>query len=188
MTGPLMPKSTAVWLIDNTALTFSQISEYCKLHLLEVQAIADGEVNQGIIGFNPIENGQLSSEEIKRCEEDQNSSLNALSSDLPLPTSRTDGPRYVPLSKRGDKPDAVAWLVKYHPELKDSQIIRLIGTTKNTIEKIRSRSHWNILNITAKHPVLLELCGQDDLNKAIIKSGGDPAASEVQVNALTELP
>ena len=174
MTGPLMPKSTAVWLIDNTALTFSQISEYCNLHILEVQAIADGEVNQGIIGFNPIENGQLS--------------LKALSSDLPQPTARTDGPRYVPLSKRGDKPDAVAWLVKYHPELKDSQIIRLIGTTKNTIEKIRSRTHWNILNITAKHPVLLELCGQDDLNKAIIKSGGDPAASEVQINSITELP
>lgn len=188
MTGPLMPKSTAVWLIDNTALTFSQISEYCDLHLLEVQAIADGEVNQGIIGFNPIDNGQLSLEEIKRCESDESASLKALSSNLPQPTARTDGPRYVPLSKRGDKPDAVAWLVKYHPELKDSQIIRLIGTTKNTIEKIRNRTHWNILNITAKHPVLLELCGQDDLNKAIIKSGGDPAASEVQINSITELP
>ena len=101
---------------------------------------------------------------------------------------KTKGPKYVPLSRRGDKPNAIAWLVKYHPELKDSQIGRLIGTTKNTIEKIRDRSHWNILNITAKHPVLLELCNYEDLNNAIIKAGGDPTASEVQVNSISELP
>jgi hypothetical protein len=188
MSEPLMPKATAVWLIDNTALSFEQISDFCKLHILEVQAIADGEVNIGIMGFNPIDNGQLSIDEINRCEKDQDANLKSLSSRLPELSSKTKGPRYVPLSRRGDKPNAIAWLVKYHYELKDSQIVRLIGTTKSTIEKIRNRSHWNILNITAKHPVLLELCSYEDLNKAITKSGGDPTSSEVQINSITELP
>ena len=107
---------------------------------------------------------------------------------MPEVSLKTKGPKYIPLSRRVDKPNAIAWMVKYHPELKDSQIVRLIGTTKNTIEKIRDRTHWNILNITAKHPVLLELCSYEDLNKAIVKSGGDPTASEVQVNAISELP
>ena len=107
---------------------------------------------------------------------------------MPEVSFKTKGPKYIPLSRRGDKPNAIAWIVKYHPELKDSQIVRLIGTTKNTIEKIRDRTHWNILNITAKHPVLLELCSYEDLNKAIVKSGGDPTASEVQVNTISELP
>ena len=145
----LMPKATAVWLIDNTTLTFEQISEFCDLHVLEVQAIADGDVGQGIIGFDPIQNGQLSKEEIQ-----------------------TKGPKYIPLSRRGDKPNAVAWLVKNHPELKDSQISRLVGTTKSTIQKIRNRSHWNISNISAKHPILLKLCSQEDLEKEVLKSGG----------------
>jgi hypothetical protein len=188
MNAPLMPKATAVWLIENTALTFDQISEFCKIHILEVQAIADGEVNSAIVGSSPVMNGQLTYDEIKRCEDDQSASLKLIKSDLPEVSFKTKGPKYIPLSRRGDKPNAIAWIVKYHPELKDSQIVRLIGTTKNTIEKIRDRTHWNILNITAKHPVLLELCSYEDLNKAIVKSGGDPTASEVQVNTISELP
>ena len=188
MNAPLMPTATAVWLIENTALTFDQISDFCKIHILEVQAIADGEVNAAIVGSSPVMNGQLTYDEIKRCEDDQSASLKLITSDLPEVSFKTKGPKYIPLSRRGDKPNAIAWIVKYHPELKDSQIVRLIGTTKNTIEKIRDRTHWNILNITAKHPVLLELCSYEDLNKAIVKSGGDPTASEVQVNAISELP
>ena len=188
MSAPLMPKATAIWLIENTALTFDQISDFCKIHILEVQAIADGEVDTGIMGFSPLINGQLTNEEIQRCEKDTSASLKIITSNLPEVSLKTKGPKYVPLSRRGDKPNAIAWLVKYHPELKVSQIVRLIGTTKSTIEKIRDRSHWNILNITAKHPVLLELCSYEDLNKAIVKAGGDPTTSEVQVNTISELP
>ena len=168
----LMPKATAVWLIDNTTLTFEQISEFCDLHVLEVQAIADGDVGQGIIGFDPIQNGQLSKEEIERCSSDTNLKLIQLDSNNSFASDKTKGPKYIPLSRRGDKPNAVAWLVKNHPELKDSQISRLVGTTKSTIEKIRNRSHWNISNISAKHPILLNLCSQEDLEKEVLKSGG----------------
>ena len=143
MSSLLMPKATAVWLIDNTSLTFEQISEFCDLHILEVQAIADDDVGQGIIGFDPIQNGQLSKEEIEKCSKDPNLKLKKSNDNLPISSSRTKGPKYVPLSRRSDKPDAVAWIVKNHSELKDSQISRLIGTTKSTIEKIRSRTHWN---------------------------------------------
>ena len=122
----LMPKATAVWLIDNTTLTFEQISEFCDLHVLEVQAIADGDVGQGIIGFDPIQNGQLSKEEIERCSSDSSLKLIQLDSNNNFASDRTKGPKYIPLSRRGDKPNAVAWLVKNHPELKDSQISRLI--------------------------------------------------------------
>ena len=172
MSSLLMPKATAVWLIDNTSLTFEQISEFCELHLLEVQAIADGDVGQGIIGFDPILNGQLSKEEIEKCSTDATLRLKQSANDLPYSSDRTKGPKYIPLSRRSDKPNAVAWMVKNHPELKDSQISRLVGTTKSTIEKIRSRTHWNISNISAKHPVLLNLCTNEDLEKEIIKSGG----------------
>ena len=168
----LMPKATAVWLIDNTTLTFQQISEFCNLHVLEVQAIADGDVGQGIIGFDPIQNGQLSREEIDRCSSDPDTILMQLKSNNDFTKDKTKGPKYIPLSRRGDKPNAVAWLVKNHPELKDSQITRLVGTTKSTIEKIRNRTHWNISNINAKHPILLKLCSQEDLEKEILKSGG----------------
>ena len=168
----LMPKATAVWLIDNTTLTFEQISEFCDLHVLEVQAIADGDVGQGIIGFDPIQNGQLSKEEIERCSSDSSLKLIQLDSNNNFASDKTKGPKYIPLSRRGDKPNAVAWLVKNHPELKDSQISRLVGTTKSTIEKIRNRSHWNISNISAKHPILLKLCSQEDLEKEVLKSGG----------------
>ena len=172
MPSLLMPKATAVWLIDNTHLTFEQIADFCSLHVLEVQAIADGDVGQGILGFNPIQNGQLTKEEIEKCSKDPSLRMTQSSNTLPISSDRTKGPKYIPLSRRGDKPNAVAWIIKNHPEVKDTQISRLVGTTKSTIEKIRSRSHWNISNITAKHPVLLNLCSKEDLEKAVIKSGG----------------
>ena len=172
MSSLLMPKATAVWLIDNTALTFEQIAEFCSLHVLEVQAIADGDVGQGILGFNPVLNGQLTQEEIDNCCNDTSLFLKKSVSSLPESKVKTRGPKYVPLARRGDKPDAIAWIVKNHPEVKNNQISKLIGTTKDTIEKIRTRSHWNISNITAKHPVLLTLCSQEDLENAIIKAGG----------------
>ena len=172
MSSLLMPKATAVWLIDNTTLTFEQISEFCNLHVLEVQAIADGDVGQGILGFDPILNGQLTQEEIDSCCNDATLFLKKSASSLPENKNKNKGPKYIPLARRGDKPDAIAWIVKNHPEVKNNQISKLIGTTKDTIEKIRTRSHWNISNITAKHPVLLSLCTQDDLENAIIKAGG----------------
>lgn len=167
-----MPKATAVWLIDNTTLTFEQIAEFCNLHALEVQAIADGDVGQGIIGFNPIQNGQLTQDEINRCCDDPSLFLAKPSISSYETKTKSKGPKYIPLARRGDKPDAIAWIVKNHPELKNNQISKLIGTTRDTIEKIRNRSHWNISNIIAKHPVLLSLCSQEDLDKAIIKAGG----------------
>ena len=172
MSSLLMPKATAVWLIDNTTLTFEQISEFCNLHVLEVQAIADGDVGQGILGFDPILNGQLTQEEIDSCSNDATLFLKKSASSLPENKNKNKGPKYIPLARRGDKPDAIAWIVKNHPEVKNNQISKLIGTTKDTVEKIRTRSHWNISNITAKHPVLLSLCTQDDLENAIIKAGG----------------
>ena len=176
MSSLLMPKATAVWLIDNTTLTFEQISEFCNLHVLEVQAIADGDVGQGILGFDPILNGQLTQEEIDNCCNDSTLSLKKSFSSLPETKNKNKGPKYIPLARRGDKPDAIAWIVKNHPEVKNNQISKLIGTTKDTIEKIRTRSHWNISNITAKHPALLSLCTQNDLDEAIIKAGGSVEA------------
>ena len=172
MTSLLMPKATAVWLIDNTTLTFEQIAEFCSLHVLEVQAIADGDVGHGILGFDPIINGQLTKEEIDRCCNDNSLFLSKSYSSLPQTTNKNKGPKYIPLARRGDKPNAIAWIIKNHPEVKNNQISKLIGTTKDTIEKIRTRSHWNISNITAKHPVLLSLCTQEDLDEAIVKAGG----------------
>ena len=188
MTQLLMPKATAVWLIDNTALTFEQIGSFCDLHVLEVQAIADGEVSGGIQGYDPVLNRQLTAEEIARCEADSTANLTLAESNLPQPTMRTKGPRYVPVARRGDKPDGIAWLVKHHPELSDAQIGKLIGTTKDTIRKIRERSHWNIQNIQPKHPAMLGLCSQGDLNATIEKAGGDIGNSESQVQAISELP
>ena len=187
MTQILMPKATAVWLIDNTSLSFDQIGAFCNLHPLEVQSIADGEAGLGIQGYDPILNGQITRAELDRCEADETNILVLATSHLPTPSRRTKGPRYVPVARRGDKPDAIMWLVKHHPELKDSQIIKLIGTTKETISKIRDRSHWNIANITAKHPAMLGLCRQDDLNAAIEKAGGSTQTEE-QVSNMSELP
>jgi len=164
---PLMPKATAVWLVENTTLTFEQIGEFCGLHKLEVQAIADGEVAAGIIGMDPVINGQLTADEIKRCEGDPRARLKIIRSDLPQPVARTKGPRYTPISKRADKPDGIAYLVKSHPELLDAQIARLLGTTKDTIAKVRERSHWNATNIKPRNPVLIGLCKQSDLDAAL---------------------
>lgn len=167
MALPLMPKATAVWLVDNTTLSFRQISAFCGLHELEVQAIADGEVAEGIVGVDPTINGQLTRDEISRCEADPSVSLQFAKSDLPRPEARPKGARYTPVSKRQDRPDAISWIVKYHPELTDAQIARLIGTTKPTISAVRDRSHWNIQNIRHRDPVTLGLCTQVELNAAI---------------------
>jgi uncharacterized protein len=167
MDRPLMPKATAVWLVQNTALTFDQIAEFCGLHPLEVQGIADGEVAVGMVGLDPVVSGQITQEEIQRCLADPNLKVELAKRDIPMPAARTKGPRYTPVAKRQDKPDAVAWLLRHHPELTDSQISKLIGTTKDTIAKIRDRSHWNSPNIRPRDPVLLGLCTQMDLNAAI---------------------
>jgi uncharacterized protein len=170
MAKPLMPKATAVWLVENTSLTFRQIAEFCGLHELEIKAIADQEVAVGMVGMDPIVAGQLTKQEIERCERDPKARLQIAKTDLPLPTSRQKGPRYTPVTKRGDKPDAVAWLIKSHPELSDAQISRLIGTTKPTIMAIRDKTHWNAPNIKPRNPVLLGLCTQADLNEALKKA------------------
>ena len=188
MADLLMPKATAVWLIDNTTLTFEQIAEFCSLHELEVQAIADGDAGVGIQGYDPVQNDRLTREEIERCEKDASARLALSSSDLPEPVSHTKGQRYVPILRRSDKPDAIAWVLKHHPDITDNQICKLFGTTKSTITKIRDRSHANIANISAKHPVPLGLCSQDDLNAAIEKAGGQPGETVEQVSGISELP
>lgn len=164
---PLMPKATAVWLVENTTLTFRQIAEFCGLHELEVQAIADDEVATGMHGQSPIASHELTAEEIKRCEGDPDAKLKMMPRDLPAPIARQKGPRYTPIAKRQDKPDAIAWLVKTHPELTDAQIAKLVGTTKTTIAKVRDRSHWNMQNIRPRHPLELGLCSSRDLTAAV---------------------
>ena len=175
MTQPLMPKATAVWLIEKTSLTFEQIADFVGMHPLEVQAIADGEVAQGIIGYDPVLNGQLSREEIARCEADPNARLQMLPTPLPMPKARSKGARYTPVSKRNDRPDAIAWLLRHHPKLSDQQIAKLLGTTKETIAKVRDRTHWNSANIKPRDPVILGLCSQSDLNAALLAAGEHPA-------------
>ncbi len=170
MVQPLMPKATAVWLVENTTLSFEQIADFCGLHPLEVQGIADEEVAIGIQGIDPTSNHQLTHEEIERCQGDPKARLKLAKRELPQPQKRTKGPRYTPVAKRQDKPDGVAWLLRHHPELKDSQVSRLIGTTKNTIQAVRDRSHWNSQNIRPRDPVLLGLCNQGDLNAAVVKA------------------
>lgn len=168
MALPMMPKATAVWLVENTALTFEQIADFTGMHELEVQAIADGEVAIGIVGVNPVANGQLAAEEITRCEQDPSARLRASKSDIPVPRARAKGARYTPVSKRQDRPDAISWLIKHHPELNDAQVARLIGTTKSTISSVRDRTHWNAQNIKPQNPVTLGLCTEADLEKAVV--------------------
>ncbi len=160
----LMPKATAVWLVDNTALTFHQIANFCGLHHLEVKAIADGESAQGIKGLDPINTGQLSRDEIERAEMDPAHPLKLSEPKVRVPQAKKKAPRYTPVSKRQDRPNAILWLVRNHPELKDAQISRLVGTTKNTIEQIRTRGHWNSANLQPVDPVALGLCTQIDLD------------------------
>ena len=165
---PLMPKATAVWLVDNTSLTFEQIAEFCQLHVLEVKGIADGDVAQGIKGMDPISSNQLSREEIHIAEEDPKHRLKLLEPKVEVPEVKTKrGPRYTPVSRRQDRPNAILWLLKSHPELKDSQIMRLVGTTKPTIQAIKERTHWNSPNLVAQDPVTLGLCSQIDLDAAV---------------------
>lgn len=174
---PLMPKATAVWLVENTSLAFDQIAEFCGLHPLEVKGIADGDVAQGIKGTDPITNGQLTREEIKRAEQDPKQKLRLAELKVTLPTVKSKrGPRYTPVSRRHDRPNAVLWLLKNHPELKDAQIMRLVGTTKPTIASIKDRSHWNTANLVPQDPVTLGLCSQTDLDAEVAKSAKRAAA------------
>jgi hypothetical protein len=163
--APLMPKATAVWLVENTALSFDQVAEFCKLHPLEVKAIADGDAAQGIKGLDPIQTGQLTRDEIKKAEDDPEYHLQLLTPKVRLPEpKRKKGPRYTPVSRRQDRPNAILWLIRNHPELKDAQIMRLVGTTKSTIQGIRERTHWNAASLTPLDPVTLGLCSQIDLD------------------------
>ena len=168
--APLMPMATAVWLVENTTLTFKQIAEFCGLHEVEVQGIADGEVAKGIKAYNPIITGQLTREEIKLSSEDENRSLKIKSSDVEISNSEKKIKKYVPLSKRQDKPDSALWLLKQHNVLKDSQIARLVGITKNSVTSIRNKSHWNYNNLNPKDPVALNLFSQKDLIEALEKA------------------
>jgi hypothetical protein len=177
-----MPKATAVWLVDNTKLTFEQIAHFCGLHELEVQAIADGEVAIGMQGLDPVAAGQVSKEEIARCELDPDARLTISEPTVPMPKARQKGARYSRIAKRQDRPDAIAWLLRNYPELSDAQVSRLIGTTKPTITSVRDRSHRNAANIKPQSPVYLGLCSAADLEKAVAiarsRSGANRAPAE----------
>ncbi len=176
MSKPLMAKATAVWLVDNTTLSFKQIADFCGLHELEVQGIADGDVAAGVKGFDPIANNQLDQSEIDKAEKDPLYKLKLKFNPASVGEEKRRGPRYTPLSKRQDRPAAILWLVKFHPELADSQIGKLVGTTKPTIASIRERTHWNINNITPIDPVALGLCRQSELDAAVQKAAKKKAA------------
>ena len=181
MVQPLMPKATAVWLVDNTTLTFDQIADFCGLHPLEVKGIADDEVAVGIKGQDPLASSQLTMEEIERCQRDPSARLSLAEARGRRPERRSAGPRYTPVSKRQDRPNAIAWLVRYHPELSDAQVSKLVGTTKPTILSVRERTHWNISNITPKDPVTLGLCSQRELDALVAK-----AAKKLGIEAPTD--
>ena len=167
MAHPLMPKAKAVWLVDNTTLTFEQVAEFCGLHELEVQAIADDEVAIGMQGLDALASGELTPEEIARCEADPMASLKIAKSDVPEARTKRKGARYTPVSKRQDRPNAIAWLIKNYPELSNAQVSKLVGTTKPTINSIRDRTHWNTQNIKPQNPVGLGLCKGDELEKLV---------------------
>jgi hypothetical protein len=187
MALPLMPKATAVWLVENTSLTFDQIADFCGLHALEVQAIADGEVAQGIQGLDPVASGQLSHDEIDRCQADPAGRLKIQLSDVPLPVAKPRGARYTPIAKRQDKPDGIAWLLKNHPELSDAQLSKLLGTTKPTIAAVRDRTHWNTTNIRARNPVVLGLCSQAELETALERAHRGTKTEPAPASAAPEL-
>jgi hypothetical protein len=172
--GPLMPKATAVWLIDNTSLTFDQVADFCHLHPLEVKGIADGEVAAGIKGQDPMVSGQLVRSEIEKAEADEDYRMKLAVSNVRLPEQkRRKGPRYTPLSRRQDRPNAILWLLRNHPELKDAPIMRLVGTTKTTIQQVRDRSHWNAATLVPMDPVTLGLCSQVDLDFEVSRAAKD---------------
>ncbi|GHA38105.1 hypothetical protein GCM10007989_37540 [Devosia pacifica] len=176
----LMPKATAVWLVDNTALSFDQIAAFCTLHPLEVQGIADGDVANGIMGANPLQNGQLTREEIQKGEANPAYRLRMSEPKVRVAASKRKGPRYTPISRRNERPNAIKWLVRNHPELKDAQIMRLVGTTKSTIESVRDNTHWNASNLTAMDPVTLGLCSQIELDLEVKRaSKGAPMPEEL---------
>jgi hypothetical protein len=185
---PLMPKATAVWLVENTALSFDQIADFCKLHPLEVKAIADGDAAQGIKGLDPILTGQLTREEITEAEGDPEHRLHLSDPKVRLPQPKAKkGPRYTPVSRRQDRPNAILWLIRNHPELKDSQIMRLVGTTKSTIQAIRERTHWNAPNLQPLDPVTLGLASQIDLDLEVQRAAKEKPA-EVEDHGATLLP
>ena len=169
-TTPLMPMATAVWLVENTTLTFKQIANFCNLHEVEVQGIADGEVAKGIIAYNPIISGQLTREEISLSSNDHDRQLKINSTDIEISSSEKKIKKYIPMSKRQDKPDSALWLIKHHPELKDSQIAKLVSITTNSVKAIRNKNYWNYNNLNAKDPVAMSLFSQKDLMEAIEKA------------------
>lgn len=177
MAKPLMAKATAVWLVDNTTISFKQIADFVEMHELEVQGIADGDVAAGVKGFDPIANNQLTQEEISAAESDPLYKLNLKFNSAAVGEEKRRGPRYTPLSKRQDRPASILWLVKFHPELTDAQVSKLVGTTKPTIQAIRERTHWNISNIQPIDPVALGLCKQSELDAAVQKAAAKKAAS-----------
>ena len=175
MSGPLMAKATAVWLVDNTTMSFKQIADFTGMHELEIQGIADGDVAAGVKGFDPIANNQLTQEEIDKAEKDPLHKLKLKFNPAAVGEEKRRGPRYTPLSKRQDRPNAILWLVKFHPELADAQIAKLVGTTKPTIQTIRERTHWNISNMQPIDPVALGLCKQAELDAAVQKAAAKKA-------------
>ncbi|MDB2564133.1 DUF1013 domain-containing protein [Amylibacter sp.] len=182
MALPIMAKATAVWLVDNTTLTFKQIADFCGLHELEVNGIADGEVGQGIKGFDPIANKQLTADEIQKAEQSPIYKMELMYNAAADGEEKRRGPRYTPLSKRQDRPASILWLVKFHPELTDGQISKLVGTTKPTIQALRDRSHWNIANIQPIDPVALGLCKQLELDAAVQKAAKKAAKDGVAIS------
>ena len=168
--APLMPMATAVWLVENTSLTFKQISEFCKLHEVEIQGIADGEVAKGIVGYNPIIAGQLTKDEIELSSKDESRPLTLKQNEINITNNEKKSKKYIPLSKRQDKPDSALWLMKQHSILKDSQIAKLVGITKNSATSIRNKSYWNFNNLNAKDPVAMGLFTQKDLIEALEKA------------------
>ena len=181
---PLMPKATAVWLVENTGLTFRQIADFCHLHELEVKGIADGDVAAGIKGMDPVTGGQLTREEIEKGEKDPEYRLKILESKVNIQVQKaTSGPRYTPVSRRGDRPDAIAWFLRHHPEVTDAQISKLIGTTKSTIESVRSRQHWNAPNLKPVDPVTLGLCSQIELDAIVSRAAAKKANAREEKDA-----
>jgi hypothetical protein len=170
MNAPLMPKATAVWLIENTSLTFKQIADFCDLHELEIKGMADGDVSVGIKAYNPILSNQLTREEIELSSKDPNRPLQLKEKNIDIEVKKMIGTKYTPIAQREDKPNAIAWLTKNYPMLADSQICKLVGSTKNTVDAIRNRKHWNMSNISPKDPVMASLCSQTELQAAIDKA------------------